>query len=217
LPFVRPDVVKLDMDLVAQPIDARTARLGKAARACAEWSGARVLVEGLETDAHLERALALGATLGQGWLFGRPGPLELDAAIPPPAGAPLLGKQPTIRAETPVEIVEELLPMVEADKGELLRHSIELEQRAQSIEDAAVVLGTFQTHERFTPATRRRYAALASGSGLGLRLRGRLRRRPARGARPRRPGSLLSNQPPAARRVERDRRRAALRTRPHRA
>jgi EAL domain-containing protein (putative c-di-GMP-specific phosphodiesterase class I) len=72
LPFVRPDVVKLDMDLVAQPIDERAARLGKAARAYAEWSGARVLAEGLESHAHVERALALGATLGQGWLFGRP-------------------------------------------------------------------------------------------------------------------------------------------------
>ncbi len=183
LPFVRPDVVKLDMDLVAKPIDDRAARLGKAAREYARSSGARVLAEGLETDAHVERALSLGATLGQGWRFGRPGPLDAhDPALPRPA-APLLGKQPAIRDETPVEIVEALMPMAEGRKDELLRHSIELEQRAQGLEDAAVVLGTFQTAERFTPATRRRYAALAKGAAFVAALGAGLPEMPEPGVR----------------------------------
>ena len=183
LPFVRPDIVKLDMDLVAKPIDDRAARLGKAARAYARWSGARVLAEGLETEAHVERALSLGATLGQGWKFGRPGPLNpRNPALQRP-GAPLLGKQPAIRDETPVEIVEALMPMVEARKDELLRHSIELEQRAQGLEDAAVVLGTFQTAERFTPATRRRYAALAKGAAFVAALGAGLPEMPEPGVR----------------------------------
>ena len=183
LPFVRPDVVKLDMDLVAEPLDDRATRLASAARAYADWSGAQVLAEGLETEIHVERALTLGATLGQGWLFGRPGPLGSTTPLPRSNAAPLLGKQPAIRDETPVEIVEALLPMLEGTKGELLRHSIELEQRAQDLEDAAVVLGTFQTAERFTPATRRRYSALADGSAFVAAFGAGLTERPAPGVR----------------------------------
>ena len=50
-----------------------------AVRAEAERSGAVILAEGIETEAHLRRAEAIGARLGQGWLFGRPGPLDRSA------------------------------------------------------------------------------------------------------------------------------------------
>ena len=45
-----------------------------AVNAHAERTGAVVLAEGIETEEHLATARALGATLGQGWYFGRPGP-----------------------------------------------------------------------------------------------------------------------------------------------
>ena len=50
------------------------AEIMNAVNAHAERTGAVVLAEGIETDEHLAMARALGATLGQGWLFGRPGP-----------------------------------------------------------------------------------------------------------------------------------------------
>jgi EAL domain-containing protein (putative c-di-GMP-specific phosphodiesterase class I) len=183
LPFVRPDVVKLDMDLVARPLDDRAARLGRAARAYADWSGAQVLAEGLESELHVERARELGATLGQGWLFGRPGRLDPRSSAMPRTATPLLGKQPAIRDETPVEIVERLMPLTEGSKRQLLGHSIALERRAQELDDAAVVLGTFQTAERFTPATRRRYSALARGSAFVAAFGTGLTERPAAGVR----------------------------------
>jgi hypothetical protein len=44
--------------------------------------GATILAEGIETEEHVRHALELGATLGQGWHFGRPGPLPLGTTAP---------------------------------------------------------------------------------------------------------------------------------------
>ena len=65
LPFLAPDVVKLDMALVRQRPDADQAAIMAAVMAHSERSGAVILAEGIETSAHLDQALALGATLGQ--------------------------------------------------------------------------------------------------------------------------------------------------------
>src|SRR4029453_11490950 len=80
MPFLEPDVIKLDMRLVQAQPSAEIARVTHAVSAEAERSGARVIAEGIETEAHAHRAAALGADLAQGWLFGRPGPLP--EAIP---------------------------------------------------------------------------------------------------------------------------------------
>ncbi len=53
----------------------------------AEASGALLLAEGIATEQHLTMARALGARLGQSWLFGRPGP---GAAVGLPVGELLL-------------------------------------------------------------------------------------------------------------------------------
>ncbi len=47
-----------------------------AVMAHAERTGASVLAEGMETEAHLERALALGAVFGQGWHLDAPARLR---------------------------------------------------------------------------------------------------------------------------------------------
>ena len=74
LPLLRPDVVKLDLRLVQERPGPAIAEIMNAVNAHAERTGAVVLAEGIETEEHLVMARALGATLGQGWLFGRPGP-----------------------------------------------------------------------------------------------------------------------------------------------
>ncbi|OMQ15726.1 hypothetical protein A7K94_0207505 [Modestobacter sp. VKM Ac-2676] len=73
--FLRPDVIKLDLNLVRGHTTLQVAGVVNAVRAEAERSGALVLAEGIETEQHLERALAMGARLGQGWMFGRPAAL----------------------------------------------------------------------------------------------------------------------------------------------
>ena len=74
LPLLAPDVVKLDLRLVQERPGPAIAEIMNAVNADAERTGAVVLAEGIETEEHLVMARALGATLGQGWLFGRPGP-----------------------------------------------------------------------------------------------------------------------------------------------
>ena len=70
LPFIRPDVIKLDLGLIQQQPSADAAEIFSAVNAEAERSGAVVLAEGIETGEHLNVARSFGATLGQGWLFG---------------------------------------------------------------------------------------------------------------------------------------------------
>ena len=72
MPLLRPDVIKLDLRLVQDQPTSEVAEIVNAVNAERERTGAVVLAEGIETEEHLETARALGATLGQGWLFGRP-------------------------------------------------------------------------------------------------------------------------------------------------
>lgn len=63
-PILRPDVVKLDLRLL-QNRNQSSEPIVHAVRAYAESAGAIVLAAGIETEAHLGVALALGAVLGQ--------------------------------------------------------------------------------------------------------------------------------------------------------
>jgi EAL domain-containing protein (putative c-di-GMP-specific phosphodiesterase class I) len=103
LPVVRPDVVKLDLRLVREHGSLEIAQITNAVRAYAEDSGAAVVAEGVETERDHEVALSLGATLGQGWLYGRPGalPTELSARRDIARVAPL----PDREGLTPFEVV----------------------------------------------------------------------------------------------------------------
>ena len=74
MPFLRPDVIKLDLRLVQGP-PAKVAEIVHAVSAESERTGALVVAEGIETEEHEARAITLGAALGQGYRFGRPAPL----------------------------------------------------------------------------------------------------------------------------------------------
>jgi len=91
MPLLYPDVIKLDLRLLAERSDADLARIVTAVGAKAERSRANVLAEGIDSDAQLELARAIGATLGQGYMLGAPGPLPDPLPTP---GRPLrLGGQ----------------------------------------------------------------------------------------------------------------------------
>ena len=85
LPVLRPDIVKLDMALLAPRLSRAQRQVLSAVEAYVARSGARVVAEGVETEQHRRRATELGADWGQGWLLGRPGPLV-------PVGATSAGK-----------------------------------------------------------------------------------------------------------------------------
>jgi EAL domain-containing protein (putative c-di-GMP-specific phosphodiesterase class I) len=72
LAAVRPDVVKLDKRLVQElPHDGARTVL-QAVVDLAHQLGAVVVAEGVETERLADEVTAVGADLGQGWLFGRP-------------------------------------------------------------------------------------------------------------------------------------------------
>ncbi len=85
---IRPQIVKLDIALVrglnADP--ARRALISSMVAFAAETNCALV-AEGVETDAELATLRSLGVAFGQGYLFGRPAPIEhlVRSAGPDPA------------------------------------------------------------------------------------------------------------------------------------
>jgi EAL domain-containing protein (putative c-di-GMP-specific phosphodiesterase class I) len=71
---LEPDVVKLDMSLIRE-IDAskrKTSIVRSMIAVCARDLGTKVVCEGVETEAERNTLQSIGATLLQGYLFGRP-------------------------------------------------------------------------------------------------------------------------------------------------
>ncbi|MFB2555297.1 sensor domain-containing phosphodiesterase [Herbiconiux liangxiaofengii] len=167
LPLIRPDVIKLDMALIRRNDPRHAARIMTVVAGYAERQDAVILAEGIETDKHLATARAMGATLGQGWLFGRPdehfdsraagvlvGSADSRAVRPPDAGGGL----------TPFDIVSEAVVPRRGDRELLVNVSKHLEERAAEGRDTAVLLTTFQAEDNVTAQTRERYERLiASG------------------------------------------------------
>jgi EAL domain-containing protein (putative c-di-GMP-specific phosphodiesterase class I) len=158
LPFLAPDVIKLDITLVTKRPTMVQASVMAAVMAHSERTGAVILAEGIETPAHLDQALALGATLGQGWLFGRPGPLTVPPA--PTAPIPLTRPQAPVAA-TPFDLLAGRATRI-GRKGLLLDLSRHIETKGLQLDPPPIVMSSFQTADRFTPATVRRYQALAA-------------------------------------------------------
>lgn len=158
LPFVAPEVVKLDLSLVQQTHRRQQASTMLAVMAYAERSGAVVLAEGIETEAHFEQALTLGAAYGQGWLLGRPGPIDPGAggaSLPPPTARPE-------SIETPFDLVAGSSRLRTGRKQLLLTMSRQLERKACSPDEPAVLLASFQQGAHFTSGTARRYSSMAA-------------------------------------------------------
>jgi EAL domain-containing protein (putative c-di-GMP-specific phosphodiesterase class I) len=164
LPFVQPDVVKLDLRLVQRRTDAEIAAIVNAVRAYAEDTGAVILAEGIETTQHERVARVLGATYAQGWLYGRPEPLP-PATRPTDNPLPLLAVAGTATAATPFEVVSRARPTAAATKQLLLPMSHHLENQA-FVGASPVVLSCFQDARHFTSTTRQRYGHLAMATTL---------------------------------------------------
>jgi EAL domain-containing protein (putative c-di-GMP-specific phosphodiesterase class I) len=183
MPLLRPDVIKLDLRLVQDHPTTEIAAIVNAVNAESERTGAVVLAEGIETDEHVAIALAMGARVGQGWLFARPGDLDPSR----PAGTIDLprarkGTVPFV-ATTPYEVVAAQRSVRRADKRLLLAISRHLENQALPLGEGAVVLSAFQDVERFTRDTHRRYAELAERAAFVAALGGNMPTEPAPGVR----------------------------------
>jgi hypothetical protein len=104
----------------------------------------------------------MGARFGQGWLFGKPGPLPAQPASRPGGMyvTPRRAHEPT--GVTPFQIVSDRRQELIGDKQILLERSRQLEAEAGDLGAEGVLLSTFQDMSFFTPATAARYRELAS-------------------------------------------------------
>lgn len=101
----------------------------------------------------------MGAVLGQGWLFGRPGPQPGRF----PAGAADLAftRAHHEPAATPYQMIQRDRPVRTATKGLLLPMSHHLERHALRTDEKPVLLSAFENAGHFTPGTAERYRRLA--------------------------------------------------------
>lgn len=163
IPLIEPDVIKLDMSLIHKPMNRERARTAHAVLSEAERTGAKVLAEGIETEDHLRDARALGARLGQGWFFGRPGPLDVGSES---SGSTRrrsrrsAGERPG-RETTPFEYLAERRETRRGSKEMLLQMSRALEHEALAQGTETVLISTFQDVRFFGERTAIWYERLA--------------------------------------------------------
>jgi EAL domain-containing protein (putative c-di-GMP-specific phosphodiesterase class I) len=161
LPFIRPDVIKLDMRLLQGRTTVEAAHIINTVRAQAERTDAVVIAEGIETIKHAREAMAAGATVGQGFLFGHPAPLP--SAMPPPGEPiPLRQTQAAAGATTPWEVVTAVRAPRRATRDLVAEMCMQLEHQGLDAAEPNLLLACFQEAGDFTPATRSRYEFLAT-------------------------------------------------------
>jgi hypothetical protein len=129
-----------------------------------ERTGALIIAEGVESDADLEQALAMGADLAQGYRFGRGRPLgrQQRAAGPPP----------TLRAErrggrsAHAAAEDDRAPLHVARKEVVTAYSRHIEEQARHASDHPIVLAAVQRAQNFSSGPRELYQELAATSPL---------------------------------------------------
>ena len=207
MPFVDPEVIKLDLRLVQDNPSPAIAAIVHAVNAESERSGAVLLAEGIETEEQLAVAPALGARYGQGWLFGRPGELPLDTVASRAPIAPRRVTPPAPRRRPYDAVAARVRPRrgtKAAPAGDLAGTSRRRSPRRATPRSSSPRSRTRATSRR---GQRRSLRAPGCVGGAGRRSR----RRPVGRARPGRPRRRPRRRRRAGRRVERHRHRPALR------
>jgi hypothetical protein len=121
-----------------------------------ERAVARDPAEGIETR-HAEIARTMGASIGQGYLYGHPGRLPTGTR-PPRAAVGLVREPAAVEDRTPFEVVAAERVPERAPKDLLLPMSMHIEHKALDAAEPGVLLACFQEARHFT---RRPGASLA--------------------------------------------------------
>ena len=174
MPFLDPDVIKLDLRLIQDTPTEDLAEVVNAVNAEAERSNLTILAEGIETEEHMRTSMAFGATLGQGWLFGKPGPLP-DPLPEPGKEVQLLGRKLGARLARPSRIMGVMGGLRRGSKPILHSMTQHLETQALALGEQAVVLTIFEDAMFFRGRTHAKYEKLAAttafvgvmGPGIG--------------------------------------------------
>lgn len=160
LSLLRPDVIKLDRSIVQGNLSSwPIALVLNAVLAEADRAGSAVLAEGIESSEHLVAARSIGATLGQGWHFGQPGPLPTHVE-PSRTTLPRVTPRPAI-ADTPFGTVHHRARSIEATKDMLDPMGRLLEDKALHTHEATMLFATFPDAGHIDDDTRLRYSHMA--------------------------------------------------------
>jgi hypothetical protein len=105
LPLIRPDVVKLDLQLLAAASPEHEAAVVTSVLRYVEEASASLLVEGIESGSDAKMARTLGASYGQGHHLGKPSALPDQFPVPrfavPVVGRPCIDST----ADSPFDLV----------------------------------------------------------------------------------------------------------------
>lgn len=162
LDFVAPEIIKIDGPLTRtrRPTPIHTATLAAIAAYIEATPATELIAEGIETEADLEQALALGATHGQGWLFGHPAPLPHVFPAVSNRMLPLTDVR-NAPPSPPSEALKTIRPRI-GRKSLLITLSRHLEDMAATLRAPVTVLATFQDATSFGPVVAARFSALAA-------------------------------------------------------
>jgi hypothetical protein len=135
------------------------AELADGARAYSEQTGATILVQGIEEPEDLLAASFAGASYGQGWLLGHPGPLPTIHGVPR-AVFPLLDKPDPSEKATPYEIISASCAPTPIEKRYLVPLCHYLEEQVDTSGPPAVLFVCFESGLDLGRATRDRLRRL---------------------------------------------------------
>jgi EAL domain-containing protein (putative c-di-GMP-specific phosphodiesterase class I) len=165
LDVLAADIVKLDMSMIQNSPARDRATILTGVLAHQERTGAVITAEGVETDEHLEQALAVGATLAQGYRFGHAAAtVNRHRCRPCP---PLAGRAKRRRAgsvHSPAANHRPALRVARTDIVMAFSHQI-AEQARQSV-DHPIVLAALQRAQHLADDSRQIYQDLATTSPL---------------------------------------------------
>ncbi|MEO6857109.1 MAG: EAL domain-containing protein [Solirubrobacteraceae bacterium] len=161
MPLLRPDVIKLDLSLVQAQPTPDIAAIAGAVGAQAERTGATVLAEGIESQAQEQYARALGATMGQGFLYGRPAsePERTRAICETPLPICTVALPYTWR--TPFELASPQCPARHGTIALLAAISRELEHQAAMASRTSLLISSFPDADHGISRVREAYEQLA--------------------------------------------------------
>lgn len=136
MPLINPDVIKLDRTVIQDT--SSDSHVINAVLEDARLRGAQIVAEGVERPEHVDVARSLGATLGQGWLFGRPGPLP-TAIRPSDQLLARVGPR-SIARTTPYEVLTRTEPVSPTSAAALGAMCTQIENQAAQVTDPAILV-----------------------------------------------------------------------------
>lgn len=171
LPLVNPSVVMLHRDVLKIDDPKHIAELIRLLHAHVERTEAIIIADGINDEADVLTARAMGVRFGTGPYFGSPSrtPTPVDAAREDPLVSHYTRNLPA--QGTPFTIAQALRrdPMV-MDGGMLEAQLASLEERTLTAGKSAVVIGVFAGSETLQDATIDRYTRVAEKVGYTVML-----------------------------------------------